>query len=298
MKTSVHHFAPAELESTLNVLNDAIGNHRRWFNKLHTSMLCDQPFPEDILNEAAHTQCQFGRWYYGDVSNTIRSFKEFAELEEIHKFMHDNARKMANLCQQNKKIALEDYQPFLNNQNHLIDLLMNLRDMLIEHQYCFDALTGAVNRKSISLLLEQSFENVRRYQHIYSVAMLDVDFFKKINDTHGHMVGDQVLKQLNMFMRHSLRKSDCIGRYGGEEFLIMLPETDPQLAYEVMENCREALSKHKIEVSGNSINITVSIGISQLNSDDEDAWQAVKRADFALYRAKESGRNRVEKAES
>lgn len=293
MNTSVYHFAPHELEDTLKVLNSAIKNHRCWFDKLHTSMLCQQPFPEDILNEAAHTQCQFGKWYYGDVSDSIKAFREFAQLEEAHKYMHDNARHLARLCKDKKRITVEDYQPFLENQHHLIDLLNQLHDMLIEHQYCFDGLTGAVNRKSISLLLEQSFENMRRYDGTYTVAMLDVDHFKKINDAYGHMVGDQALKRLCMFLRSKLRKSDCVGRYGGEEFLIMLPETEQSLAFDVMDECREGLAKEEVIVSGQTIKIEVSIGVSQLASDDEDAWQAVKRADFSLYKAKEQGRNRV-----
>lgn len=293
MNTSVYHFEPHELEETIKVLNAAIKNHRCWFDKLHTSMLCHQPFPEDILNETAHTRCQFGKWYYGNVSESIKAFSEFSELEASHKYMHDNARHLAQLCKEKKLITVDDYQPFLENQHHLIDLLGKLHDQLIEYQYCFDGLTGAVNRKSITLLLEQSFENMRRYDRSYSVAMLDVDHFKKINDTYGHLSGDQVLKHLCMFLRRKLRKSDCIGRYGGEEFLIMLPETEQKIAVDVMEECREGLAREEIIIAEKSVSVEVSIGVSELASDDEDAWQVVKRADFALYKAKEQGRNRV-----
>ncbi len=296
MITSVYHFAPNELDETLKVLNAAITNHRAWFDRLHTSMLCGEPFPEDILNEAAHTQCQFGQWYYGDVSDTIRNFKEFSELEAVHKYMHDHARQLAKLCKQNKPVSVEDYRPFLDNQHHLIDLLNNLHDMLIEHQYCFDALTGAINRKSISLLLEQSFENMRRYGMTYSLAMLDADYFKKVNDQYGHMVGDQVLKNIATYLRKTLRKSDCVGRYGGEEFLIMLPETSLQKAFDVMDQCREGLAKYDMVTTEGTIHISVSIGVAELSKEDEDAWQTVKRADFALYKAKEEGRNCVVKS--
>lgn len=298
MDTSVYNLAPDELENILRVLNAAINNHRCWFDKLHTAMLCNQPFPEDILHEAAHTQCQFGKWYYGNVNTTIRSFKEFEELEQAHKFMHDNARNLANLCMQNKQITVEDYQPFLNNQHDLIDRLTKLHDILTEHQYFFDALTGAVNRKAISLLLEQAFANVRRYNQVYSIAMLDADWFKKINDDYGHLAGDQVLKQISFFLRDSLRKSDCIGRYGGEEFLILMPETDQEVAYGVMEACRNGLSQKKIKTMDHTISISVSIGVAQFYQGDADAWQAVKRADTALYKAKSLGRNCVEIADA
>ncbi len=299
MNTTVFHFAPHELEHTLKILNDAIRNHRSWFDTLHTAMLCGLQFPDDILNDSAHRCCQFGRWYYGnEVSDTIRAFKEFGELEACHKFMHDNARELAIKCQNKQGIRPDDYKPFLDNQHHLIDLLNSLHDMLIEHQFCFDALTGAVNRKSISLLLEQSFENVKRYDLSFSVAMLDADHFKQINDNYGHMVGDQVLKQISIFLRRALRKTDCVGRYGGEEFIILMPETEEGDACKVLDQCRDELSKHDIDTGDGKVNVTVSIGITQLHSDDDDAWQAVKRADFALYRAKESGRNQVKIAES
>jgi len=293
MNTSVYQFAAKEVEETLEVLNTAINNHRLWFDNLHTSIICDKPFSEDILNEAAHTQCQFGKWYYGDVPPSIRAFKEFSELESVHQYMHDNARELAHQVNNEHKIIAENYKEFLDNQHHLIDLLTNLRDTLIEHQYCFDSLTGAVNRKSVSLLLEKAFENAQRYNHVYSVAMIDVDHFKKINDVYGHIAGDQVLKRISLFFRKLLRKSDCFGRYGGEEFLVILPETDSKSAFELMDQYRNSLSAEQIEIEKSVVNISVSIGVSQVKLDDEGAWLVVKRADAALYRAKAEGRNCV-----
>ena len=293
LNKSAFQIAPAELQQILCVLNHAINNHRKWFNNLHTSILCNQPFAEDILHESAHTQCEFGKWYYGDSSNPVKSFKEYGELESVHHFMHDNARQLAMLSQQDEPISVDVYQTFLDNQRCLIDLLTDLRDILIEHQYCFDALTGAVNRKSISLLLEQSFHNMRRYNQTYSVAMVDVDYFKKINDEYGHLIGDQVLKHISLFFTKNLRRTDCIGRYGGEEFLIMLPETNIDTAYEVLETARKNLANAGIMVDDKSLHVTFSAGISQMLEEDDDAWVAVKRADAALYEAKRTGRDRI-----
>ena len=159
MKRTVYHYSPNEVEATLNVLNLAIENHRRWSDNLHISILCKKPFAKDILHEAAHKQCAFGQWYYGDVSESIRCIKEFNELEAVHKYMHDHARRLADEVTLEKNIEVEGYNAFLENQHHLIDLLTRLRDVLKQHEFCFDALTGTVNRKSISLLLEQSFES-------------------------------------------------------------------------------------------------------------------------------------------
>lgn len=293
MKKSVYQFPSHEVEQALHVLNTAIKNHRLWADNLHTSILCHKQFSKDILDEAAHRHCEFGKWYYGEVSESIKSIKEFAELEPVHTYMHSHARDLALLAEQNKKIEVEDYQAFLTNQHHLIDLLTQLRDILIEHEHCFDAVTGAVNRRSISLLLEQSFENMQRYGHVYSMAMLDIDFFKKINDQYGHVIGDKVLKKICIYFRQTLRKTDCIGRYGGEEFLIIFPETHKQTAFDLMSKGGEGISKDPLIIEDLSINATVSIGVSEVSKDDVDAWMAVKRADSALYKAKSSGRDCV-----
>jgi len=293
MNKLVYQYSPSEVETALNVLNKAIENHRIWFDSLHTSMLCDQPFGQDIFHKAAHTQCQFGKWYYGEVSDSIKCIDEFTRLEPVHKYMHDHARTLVETFSENKTVELSQYQAFLSNQHHLIDLLTSLRDVLVQHEHCFDALTGAVNRKSISLLLERSFENLQRYRQKYSVAMLDVDHFKNINDQFGHVVGDQVLKHISIFFRESLRKSDCIGRYGGEEFLILLPETSHSEAVKLMEKARAELAAKEIMAGNSSINVTVSIGVSEVTHTDEDAWLAVQRADSSMYQAKSSGRNCV-----
>lgn len=293
MTQSSYQLSPQELEEILSVLNQAINNHRIWFDNLHTSIVCHQPFPSDILNEMAHTQCEFGKWYYGDASHPVKLFKEYAALESVHRFMHDNARELALLSSSDKAISVDTYQTFLNNRQHLIDLLTDLRDILIEHQYCFDALTGAINRKAISLLLEQSFESMRRYHQTYTVAMVDVDHFKSLNDEYGHLVGDQVLKHIGLFLRKNLRNTDCIGRYGGEEFLIVMPETNIKTAYEVLEKVRKDLANSGIIVDDISLHAAFSAGISQVLDEDEDPWVAVKRADVALYEAKQTGRNRI-----
>jgi len=293
MNKTVYQFSPAEIETALEVLNSAIKNHQRWCDSLHISIVCGLPFAKDILHEAAHRHCEFGKWYYGEVSESIKSIKEYSALETVHTYMHSHARDLALLTGSNKKIEEEEYRAFLTNQHHLIDLLTQLRDTLIKHEDCFDAVTGAVNRRTISLLLEQSFENARRYDQGYSLAMLDVDHFKNINDQFGHIAGDRVLKKIAAYFRDAIRKSDCIGRYGGEEFLILLPETTRELTFDLMDKSRTGIYNHKITVENTAIGVTVSIGIAEVMKDDEDAWQAVKRADKALYQAKESGRNCV-----
>lgn len=293
MSKSAYQLSAIELEEILTVLNKAINNHRIWFNAFHTAILCHQPFPKDIMHAAAHTQCEFGQWYYGNTSNAVKAFKEYAALESVHQFMHDNARDLARLSENDGPLPVDIYHTFLENQRHLIDLLTELRDMLIEHQYCFDALTGSLNRKAISLLLDHSYENMQRYSQNYSVAMVDIDNFKTINDTYGHPLGDQVLRHISEFLKKNIRRSDCIGRYGGEEFLIIFPETNLDAAFEVLQKAHDELINTGIVLADISLHVTFSAGVTQALLEDEDAWLAVKRADVALYQAKDSGRNRI-----
>lgn len=297
MKQTIHQLAVDELEHTLQVLSNAIYNHRMWFNSLHISILCKQPFAEDILHHAAHTQCKLGQWYYSDASNTVKATKEFLELESVHQYMHDKARYLAQRVLNREDIPLEEYRVFLDKQHKLIELLSTMRDMLIEHRYSFDALTGLLNRKSITLLLDRAYENLRRYSQEYSLAMVDIDNFKSINDQHGHLVGDEILRQLSEFFQTSLRRSDSVGRYGGEEFLLIFPGTSADSAYETMQVARKTIADMTIEIEQQKLHITFSAGVSDARLSDADAWAAVRRADIAMYQAKAAGRNCVVKAD-
>ena len=115
MNQSVYHFAPQDVEDALKVLNTAIENHRIWFDRLHTSIVCEQPFAKDILDDAAHQHCEFGKWYYSNANNSIKKICEFSKIEVVHKYMHSYARDMAVLAINNQKINAEEYQGFLSN---------------------------------------------------------------------------------------------------------------------------------------------------------------------------------------
>lgn len=121
--------------------------------------------------------------------------------------------------------------------------------------------------------------------------MLDIDHFKKINDRYGHEAGDSILMQFVARMQQSLRQSDCLGRYGGEEFLILLPATDAQDAMEIAERLRKSSSDHPYTLHKDSIWVTVSIGVASTQSNETTPEELIGRANQALYRAKHAGRN-------
>lgn len=158
-----------------------------------------------------------------------------------------------------------------------------------------DPLTGMPNRRHFMTALERELARYKRFQkQCAAVLMIDLDDFKKINDTRGHAAGDAVLKHFAGLAREGLRSTDTAGRLGGEEFAILLPGADMDTAKEFAERLRQRVMRAPTAVDGAVIPATVSIGVAVLDLADPGAGSAMARADAAVYRAKELGRNRVE----
>ena len=153
-----------------------------------------------------------------------------------------------------------------------------------------DKLTGLANRRKLESALQSELLRARRYGKIFSVILLDVDHFKVVNDTHGHQAGDEVLMRLAALLTANARETDLVGRWGGEEFLIVCPETSLALVSTLAERYRVELERQDFGEIGQ---ITSSFGVAACEEGD-DVQRLIQRADQALYRAKESGRNRVE----
>lgn len=164
----------------------------------------------------------------------------------------------------------------------------------LELQAHVDYLTGLANRRYFMEQGEIGLAHVRRYGHALSVLMLDIDHFKNINDTYGHKIGDIVLQKLGQILLDTLRTVDVIGRIGGEEFAVLLPETDLQQAVEVAERLREIIAATEIiQEAGAALHFTVSIGVVALDGRDTNLDILLSLADRALYEAKNTGRNKV-----
>ncbi|MEJ2362218.1 MAG: diguanylate cyclase [Gammaproteobacteria bacterium] len=159
-----------------------------------------------------------------------------------------------------------------------------------------DSLTGLSNRQAFMHRAEKEFVRARRYARCLAAVMIDVDHFKDINDRYGHAVGDQVLRQVSAICQSSLRASDVLGRIGGEEFVLLLPDTPQANAIFVAERMREQLEKTPIDIDGLVITVTASFGVASLNDADLNFNHILERADEAMYHAKHDGRNRVKSA--
>lgn len=167
-----------------------------------------------------------------------------------------------------------------------------------EHLARTDELTDLANRRSFFELAELIHEQAKRHRQPYSVVMLDVDHFKPINDTHGHNVGDAVLRVIGDTLGRTIRACDVVGRLGGEEFGVLLPQTQLDGAEQLAERLRLAAAEIAVPLETEEIRLTVSVGVAQWPGDGVTFDDVLSRADAALYRAKQAGRNRVETSEA
>jgi diguanylate cyclase (GGDEF)-like protein len=169
-------------------------------------------------------------------------------------------------------------------------LMDTLRDSTMR-----DAMTGLYNRRFLEEYLENLTARVARDRLHLGVLMLDLDYFKKVNDTYGHEVGDKVLVELARVIRQTVRASDLTVRFGGEEFLVLLNATDAEGAMVLAEKVRAAVEAMRVAISGGTLQKTISIGVADFPGDGENFWQVLKYADVALYAAKDAGRNQVKR---
>lgn len=154
-----------------------------------------------------------------------------------------------------------------------------------------DALTQLNNRHSWNTLIDDEFKRVKRYEQVSTLMMLDIDHFKKVNDTYGHVAGDKVIAEVSRVIKESVRETDFAARYGGEEFSICLTNTSADNAVILAERLRKAIESTLVLDEGNVIQVTISIGMAEFtaNTSTVDTW--TKNADNALYKSKENGRN-------
>ena len=155
-----------------------------------------------------------------------------------------------------------------------------------------DGLTGIANRRKLDEAMENEFLRAKRYGRPLSIAILDADHFKKVNDTHGHIVGDFVLKKLATLFQQNIRREELLGRYGGEEFVVVMPEVDSSGAFQLAEKLRKTVEGTVFKSGEAELPITISVGVATLGA-EESVKAFLDTADQALYKSKEDGRNRV-----
>jgi len=219
---------------------------------------------------------------------------KFGELKPIHEILQEANIRLSHLNldyeQMNKqlikaKISLESLTKELKEKNSLLDDMAHI-----------DGLTEVYNNRYFQGALDKELSRVTRNSGHFSLVLIDIDLFKKFNDTYGHLVGDFVLVEFAKVLEQNLREYDVLARYGGEEFVIILPDTNEEGAFTVAEKLRRAVETHSFKDAKSTYNVTASFGISWFDSGEEekpDKKGLIKMADEALYEAKDQGRNKV-----
>lgn len=179
------------------------------------------------------------------------------------------------------------------SEDNKLDVIKKINFMYSHTRYLSltDALTGLYNRRHFDNSVEREFLRSKRYGGDFTLAIIDIDFFKKINDTYGHLCGDYVLKEVAYLILDNFRKTDIVFRYGGEEFVVILTETSSASALIPMERLRKTIESYDFRYQNTHIKVTISAGAASNSS--ETVNEILQNADKALYEAKSSGRNRV-----
>ncbi len=196
-----------------------------------------------------------------------------------------------------KPFDAEELLARIRSGRRIVDLSKRLLGLnrQLETLSITDGLTSLYNRRYCEEQLERAFERAVRYERPFSLILFDADNFKEVNDTHGHSVGDRVLKELAMMLTHTARSTDVVARYGGDEFAIICPETGPEAAFHCAERIRMKIAESPIHVGDIRIDMSFSAGIASAPTEEITIpARVIEEADRALYRAKEDGRNRSE----
>ncbi|MGE6995483.1 diguanylate cyclase [Pseudomonas sp. NPDC047961] len=219
-------------------------------------------------------------------------FKNYQPITGLEDFMYQNTTlmplKALNGSIEQVCLIIYDVTDVATNRRQL-----QAANQELQRISSTDRLTGLFNRGHWEEMLRQDYARHRRYERNAALVMFDIDHFKKINDSYGHQAGDAVIQQTAELVRQSTRDADIAGRYGGEEFVVLLPDTDSEGAVTFAERLRQSIEAHEVVHEGRSIRFTVSLGIADLSEPTNGYAQLIERADIALYSSKASGRNQV-----
>jgi diguanylate cyclase (GGDEF)-like protein len=274
----------------LRELDAGVNAHTRWQGLIHKALICG---PGEV-DEAALLDCRFSTWLTGiGQAGWPRWLDEVQSVDNAHRNLHELAERMLLCRRQSGAVAAADYEAFVEQTMHFKLAVRALEFGLISEVCLVDQLTGVWNRSSMMARLSEEYDRMLRTGKTGCLCMMDLDFFKRVNDTHGHVAGDVVLKTVAEIANRCLRRYDSMFRYGGEEFLFCLPNTSPDTAVAAMERVRNDIAASDIALRNAApVRVTASFGIAGM-SPTLELQDCIEEADRALFCAKIAGRNRV-----
>lgn len=289
---SIYVYSESEIENIIFKTKQLIDEHSFFYNNLLKKIICKLQIKEININEYLDLKnCPF--------DNFIKSFPNinieeiFEELLKTHNNFHKLLNEMLINYVNQKTIQEELFDNLYIKHKELINLLDNIISKYTFRKNQLDKLTLAWNREIFLEFIEKEYFSMKRYEGNFSLVYFDIDFFKKINDTYFHDFGDFILKELISFIKENLRKYDSICRWGGDEFLILLPKTSLEEANDIIYRIKVKIDKKSFILGTNNVNITCSFGIVEATL-KESIQDTINRADKLLYKAKKLGKNRIE----
>lgn len=265
----------------------SVAEHDEWVWFVHRALLCRCALEHSLLTQ----QCPFDQWYAAASRNSL--LRDSADLQAAaaeHARVHRALRALGE--RSDEPTDPREYDRFQAARRAFRERVQTLEQGLWMAACQADPLTGLRNRHGMFAELREEQQRSIREGNSCVLAMMDLDHFKEVNDRYGHPVGDSVLRKVTSLVSDRLRPYDRIYRYGGEEFLICLPDTEPRQAHQIIERLRAEIARQPLRSGQRLIPVTVSFGLARL--DGSQAVEAsIARADEALYSAKRDGRNRV-----
>ncbi|MEQ8587792.1 MAG: diguanylate cyclase [Thalassobaculaceae bacterium] len=284
---SRHEAIVTAIERALRGIDDRLA-------RFHRSAVAKVRPDDDLLGLGGHGASEFGTWYEQRRETPPLDQPAFETLVALHEALLNHLALLAERAWKTEKVPVEEYDALLEKVSAFRDQAQRLAKAFQAAISDIDPLTGAQTRQVMQRDLKREVVRVKRSGTPACIALADIDHFKSINDRHGHGVGDQVLAAVSSSLIDNLRPYDSVYRYGGEEFLICLPDTGPEEARRVLERVRARIAKEVFSTEdGQAVGLTVSFGVTLLNP-RRPIPELVERADKALYIAKAEGRNRVE----
>ena len=271
-------------------------SHLIWLTELaqHIKTKDKTNFPE-----LSHNLCLFGQWLHGNGKKIVHNNSKYKSLYAIHEKLHAFAQKIYDILADGEYNIIITYLEKCELISLSIGTELSLLDqIIINKRITKDPLTGSLSRNALNDLFESQYELALATNNTFILAMCDLDMFKKINDTYGHVAGDYILKLFVKIVQKNIRNSDMIIRYGGEEFVIILPTVDKKNGYRILEKIRQDFEEAELKFEGKTIKTTVSMGMMEIQPEKlfkkKFTEEYIMIVDKNLYIAKDAGRNTIE----